>query len=150
MQRNRLDQNPLTWLLLCAAFIPYEALAMHHLYLPPMFGVLFYLYIKALETQKSVPFFAILLMLLVAEVSKGYVLLSTLFFFTASYFFLLPRLRSAVSCRLCINGVIVAYAYFGYWAFALLFTNMFALPSPSLDFKVLFYIAIEFFLVGLL
>jgi len=123
---------------------------MRYLYLPPLFGVLFFLYIRALDAQKSLPFFAVLFMLLVAEASKGYVLLSTLFFYTASYFLLLPWLRSIVSCRLCLIAIIIAHAYLGYWAFALLFANMFALPSPLLDYRVIFYIAIEFFLVGLL
>lgn len=150
MQRNRVDQKPLTWLLFAALFIPYEALAMHYLYLPPLFGVLFFLYIRTLETQKSLPFFAVVFMLLVAETSKGYLLLSTLFFFTVSYFLLLPKLRSAVSCRLCINAIIVVLAYVGYWAFAALFAKMFALPLPQLDYRVVFYVIIEFFLIGLL
>ena len=150
MQRNRVDQKPLTWLLFAALFIPYEALAMHYLYLPPLFGVLFFLYIRALETQQSLPFFAVVFMLLVAETSKGYLLLSTLFFFTVSYFLLLPKLRSAVSCRLCLNAIIVVLAYVGYWAFAALFAKMFALPLPQLDYRVVFYMIIEFFLIGLL
>jgi hypothetical protein len=150
MQRNRLDQKPLTWLLFAALFIPYEALAMHYLYLPPLFGVLFFLYIKALETKKSLPFFIIVFMLMIAETSKGYLLLSTLFFFTVCYFALLPKLKSTVSCRLCLNAIIVLLAYLGYWAFAALFAKMFALPLPQLDYRVVFYMFIEFFLIGLI
>lgn len=150
MQRNRLDQTPLIWLFYLFAFIVYEALAMRYLFLPPLFGLLFFLYIRALEHRKSLPFFAVLTMLIIAESAKGYLLLSTVFFFTLSYFTVLPRFKSAVSCRLCLNGFIVAYAYLGYFVFALLISQMFALPAPHLDYRVIFYMAIEFFLTGLL
>jgi len=150
MQRNRTDQNSLAWIVPALLFIAYEALAMRYLFLPPLFGVLFFLYIRALDTQNATDFIVVLLMLLVAETSKGYLLLSTAVFFTISYFLLLPKLRSIVSCRLCLNGIIVTYAYIGYWLFAFLFARMFALPAPQIDFRVLFYILIEFFAVGLL
>ena len=150
MQRNRADQNALTRLLPALFFVVYEALAMRYLFLPPLFGVLFFFYIRALDRQDSFDFFLAVFMILVAEASKGYIFLSVLFFYTVSYFFLLPRLRNAVSCRLCLNGIIVAYAYIGYWAFAVLFANMFALATPLFDYRAVFYIAIEFFLVGLL
>ena len=150
MQRNRADQNALAWFLPALLFIVYEALAMRYLFLPPLFGVLFFLYIRALDAQNAPGVVFVLMMLVVAEAAKGYLLLSTAVFYTLSYFFLLPKLRSAVSCRLCLNALIVAYAYIGYWAFAFLFAHMFALPAPHFDFRVLFYILIEFFLVGLL
>ncbi|WP_345971473.1 MULTISPECIES: hypothetical protein [Sulfurimonas] len=150
MQRNRADQNPLIWLFFALLFVPYEALSMHYLYLPPMFGVLFFLYIRALDTHSSFAFFLILILLVIAETAKGYLLLSTLFFYTVSYFLILPRIKSIVSCHLCLNAIIVVLAYVGYWAFTALFANMFALPLPQLDFKVIFYMMIEFFLVGLL
>ncbi len=150
MQRNRADKSPLTWLFFTLLFVPYEALAMHYLFLPPLFGVLFFLYIDALENHRSLPFFAVIFMLLVAETSKGYLLLSTVFFYTLSYFIWLPKIKSTVSCRACFNAIIIAMAYLGYWLFALLFANMFALPLPQLDYRVVFYITIEFFLVGLL
>jgi len=123
---------------------------MHFLYLPPLFGVLFLLYVRALESQRSLPFFATAFMLLVAEASKGYLLLSTIFFYTVIYFVLLPKVKSAVSCRLCFNAIIVGLAYLGYWLFAFLFANMFALPLPQLDYRVVFYMIIEFFMLGLL
>jgi len=123
---------------------------MRYLFLPPLFGVLFFLYIRALDRQNASEFVVVLLMLLVAETAKGYLLLSTAVFFTLSYFLLLPRLRNVVSCRLCLNGIIVANAYVGYWVFSFLFSRMFALPSPQIDYEILFYILIEFFVVGLL
>lgn len=150
MQRNRNDQTPLIWLFTAVAFTVYEALTMRYLFLPPMLGVLFFLYIRALDSRKSVPFVAVTAMLIVAESANGYLLLSTLFFFTLSYFIVLPRFKSAVSCPMCLNAFIVSYAYLGYFVFALLFAQMFALPAPHLDYRVIFYIAIEFFLVGLL
>lgn len=150
MQRNRDDQSALIWLFTAAVFAFYEALTMRYLFLPPMLGVLFFLYIRALEKGQGVPLIAVTAMLLVTESANGYLLLSTLFFFTLSYFVILPRFKSAVSCRLCLNAFIVGYAYLGYYFFALLFSQMLALPTPHLDYRVVFYIAIEFFLVGLL
>lgn len=150
MQRSRADQNPLIWLLAVLTFTVYEALAMRYLFLPPMFGVLFFLFVRTLERRQNIAFSAVVVMLLIAESAKGYLLLSTLFFYTLSYIIVLPRFKSAVSCTLCLNAFIAVYAYAGYYIFTLLFANMFALPVPHMDYRVLFYIAIEFFLIGLL
>lgn len=150
MQRSRADQNPLIWLFAALVFTVYEALAMRYLFLPPMFGVLFFLFVRTLDRRQSIAFAAVIVMLLVAESAKGYQLLSTLFFFTLSYFVVLPRFKSAVSCSLCLNAFIAAYAYFGYYLFVLLFAQMFALSVPQMDYRVLFYVVIEFFLIGLL
>jgi len=150
MQRSRNDQNPLTRLSVVALFIVYEALSMRYLFLPPLFGVLFYLYIHALDTGDSKRFFSVAAMLLVAETAKGYPLFSTVAFYTFSYFTVLPKLRVGVSCPLCVNGLIVVYGYLGYWAFLALLSSMFVFASPQIDFRLLFYMLIEFFVVGLL
>lgn len=150
MQRSRNDQNPLTWFLLTAAFAAYEALSMRYLFFPPLFGLLLFWYIRALDTQRTDIFIALLVMFVFAEAAKGYPMLSMLFFYTLSYFLLLPKLTAVMSCRLCLNGIIVIYAYFGYWAFLLLLSNMFAFAAPHFDFRIIFYVLIEFFLVGLL
>jgi hypothetical protein len=150
MQRNRTYQNALNRFTGAVFFVIYEALAMHYLLLPPLFGVLFFLYISALDRSDSTAFVVVLGMLLVAETAKGYLMLSTVVFYTLSYLFVLPKLRSLVSCRLCLNFLIVAYAYLGYWLFIYFVSQMFALPAPQIDFRVIFYILIEFFVVGLL
>lgn len=150
MQRSRNDQSPLIWLFTAFAFFGYEALCMRYLFLPPMFGVLFFLYIRALDQRQGVAFAAVVVMLLVAESAKGFLLLSTLFVFTLGYFVVLPWFKSTVSCKLCLNAFIVTYAYVGYYVIILLFSQMFALAVPHIDYRILFYIAIEFFLIGLL
>lgn len=150
MQRNRAHSNPLTPFILPAVFVAYEALAMRYLFLPPLFGLLFYFYVRALDTQNTLLFFQIILMLLIAEAAKGYWIFSTVIFYGLSYFVLLPRLRNAVSCRVCINFTIVAYGYLGLWAFLTILSQMFALDAPHLDWREIFYIAIEFALIGLL
>ena len=150
MQRNRARQNPLAALGLTALFVVYEALSMRYLFLPPLFGLLFVLYIRALDSGDSRHFLMVIFMLLVAETAKGYLLFSTVIFFTLSYFLLLPKVRKAVSCTVCLNAMLVAYGYLGYWAFMMLMANMFALEAPHLDWRETFYIAIEFVLAGLL
>lgn len=123
---------------------------MRYIFLPPLFGLLFYFYIRALDTQNNMMFFQLVVMLLFAEAASGYWAFSTVIFYTLSYFLLLPRLRNAVSCPGCLNAVIVAYGYLGYWLFLLVMSKMFALTPPDLAWRELFYIAIEFVLVGLL
>lgn len=150
MQRNRAYQNPLILTLFALAFVVYEALGMRELFLPPLFGLLFYFYVRALDTSDALLFFLTLFMLLIAEVSKGFWTFSSVIFYTLSYFLLLPWIRTAVLCKACLNGIIVTYAYLGYWLFLVLMSNMFALPAPHLDWRGLFYIAIEFVIVGLL
>ena len=123
---------------------------MRYLFLPPLFGLLFILYIRALDRGDSRRFSILVVMLLIAETAKGYLLFSTVIFFTMSYFFVLPKLRKAISCRWCLDALLVTYAYIGYWAFMMLTANMFALEPPMLDWREVFYIPIEFLIAGLL
>ncbi len=123
---------------------------MRYLFLPPLFGVLFVLYIAALDRQKSAAILALTAMLFVAETAKGYPALSTVVFYGLSYFTVVPKLRHAVSCKVCRNAIFVVYAYMGYWAFGTVVSQMFALAPPHLDWREVFYVGIEFFVVGLL
>ncbi len=150
MQRNRTRQNALTSVFYAALFLVYEALAMQYLFLPPLLGILFFFHIRALDRQDTPAFALMVFLLLVLEAAKGYPAFSSVIFFTVSYFTVIPRLRNAVSCRLCLDGLIVLYAYLGYWFFLLLVSKMLAFAPPHLDWRTIFYIAIEFVVVGLL
>lgn len=150
MQRSRFDQNTLAAAAAVILFTLYEALSMQFLYLPPLFGVLFFLLIRALDAQNLRLFLIIAIMLMIAEVAKGYLLFGCVVFYTFSYFVLLPRVRNVVSCRMCLNAMIVTYAYVGYWGVQFILSRMFALPTPMMDGYALFYLFIEILLTGLL
>lgn len=150
MQRSRFDQNTLVGAATVISFTLYEALSMQFLYLPPLFGILFFLMISALDAQNLRLFLTVSGMLMIAEVAKGYVLFGSVVFYTFSYFIVLPRVRNVVSCRICLNAIIVTYAYMGYWGFQLLLSRMFAQPTPMMDGYVFFYLFIEILLTGLL
>jgi len=150
MQRNRTRQNPLILAVYAFVFLFYEALAMRYLFLPPLFGVLFFLMIRALDHNRGGMYLYVAFLLMVVETAKGYPALSSVLFYTLSYFTVVPRIRNAVSCPACHNALIVVYAYLGYWAFSALVSQMFAVSGPQFDWRAIFYIAIEFFTVGLL
>ena len=150
MQRNRTYQTPLKALVQLALFVVYEALSMHYLFLPPLLGVLLFYFIRALDRQDSILFFQLVAMLLVYETARGYWVFSTFSFFVLSYFLLLPKVRSAISCEPCRNVVIVLYAYLGLWLFQFTMAHMFAFDLPQLDLNLLLYLTAEILLVNLL
>ena len=150
MQRSIAYQNALLGFLAILAFVPYVSLSSIHLFLPPLFGVLFFLFARALDRQDLGYAIVIALMLFIFEIDKGYVLFSSLIYFSLLYVIILPKLKQIIDCRWCLNLIYVLLAYVGYWLFMLLFHQVFLMPLPAIDWYIIYYIAIEFLLVSLL
>ncbi len=150
MQRNRSSQNYLSSLLLVALYVLYVALSSSYTLLPPLLGLLFYYFVNSLDRGDDRLFLSILIMLLFLEVALGYFLLSSVIFFTLSYYTVLPKVRAVISNKLYFNLFLVSYAYIGFFWFMYLLSKIFAYESPIFSPSIALYIVVEFLLISLL
>lgn len=150
MQRSISNKNTVITFLYVAIFFVYTALSGIYLFLPPFLAVLFILFSKALKQEDIVYLFLVVFCLIVFEAENGYVLFSTIIYFSLIYKYVMPRIIKNSSCNLCIKLLSVILIYIGFFFFTLLLSNIFLLPAPSINYYVLYYILIEFFIVSLL
>ena len=150
MQRSITYPFYIKALSLFALYLLYESLSTVYLFLPPLFGVLFFYFIRALDKQEISILLLVTPMLLLYEADKGYLLFSSLVYFTFVYKFILPKLQQMIECKRCMLFIYVFVAYVGFWAFTLLLQQVLWMELPTLDWHVLWYIAFEFFVVTLL
>jgi len=132
------------------AFVMYISISSIYLLMPPLLGVLFFYYVHAAQRKDMYQVILIVLMLLFFEADKGFALFSTIIYFFIVYRLFIPRLHQLVHCRWCRNFVYMLLAYLGYWLFSLLIAQVFWMTLPIMDWHVLYYIAIELLIVGLL
>ncbi len=150
MQRSISHQKPLIPFLYIALFAIYGSLSSIYLFLPPLLAVLFVLFSNALKRDDLLMLVLVSFCLLLFEANKGYMLFSTIVYFGLIYKFVLPKIIQNFSCNSCIKISYVLLAYLGYYLYLVLISNIFFLPMPELNFYVLYYVVIEFFLVSLL
>ena len=150
MQRSLSHQNPLTPFVYVALFVIYESLSSIYLFLPPMLGVLFFLYINSLKNDNSVITFLIVFCLMIFESEKGYNLFSVVIYFSLIYMFILPKLEQNFSCSPCIKISIILLAYIGFYFFEIILGSIFMTEMPSINYYVIYYILIEFLIVSIL
>lgn len=150
MQRSIAYQTALLGLAYFTAFTIYISLSSIYLFLPPLFAVLFFHFRRALDRNRIGYLFLIVMMLLVYEADKGYLLLSSLIYFVFLYNFVVPRIAQYTVCKWCQNLAVVILAYIGFWALTFLLHQVLWLPMPAIDWHIVYYIAIEFLLIGLL
>ena len=150
MQRSITYPFYIKALALLLLYLFYESLSSIYLFLPPLFGVLFFYFIRALDKQDLSLLFLVILLALIYEADKGYLFFSSLVYFSFVYKFVLPKLHQLIECRRCMHFIYIVLAYIGFWLFSLLLQQMFVLEFASIDLHVLWYILFEFFLVGLL
>ncbi|WP_345973932.1 hypothetical protein [Sulfurimonas sp. HSL3-7] len=150
MQRSITYPFYIKALSLFTLYLLYESLSTIYLFLPPLFGVLFFYFIRALDKQEISSLLLVASMLLLYEADKGYLLFSSLVYFTFVYKFILPKLQQMIKCKRCMLFIYVLFAYIGFWVFTLLLQQVLWMELPTLDWHVLWYIAFEFFVVTLL
>ena len=131
-------------------YLVYESLSTIYLILPPLFGVLFFYFIRSLNKQDTSLLLLVVLLSLVYEADKGYLFLSSLVYFSFVYKFILPKLEQVIECKRCLHLIYMVLAYIGFWLFSLLLQQIFWLELATLDWYVIWYIFFEFLLVGLL
>ncbi len=150
MQRSITHQKPLALFAYIFFFVIYESLSSIYLFLPPLLAVLFVLFAKALKSNNTVSVLLVSFCLVVFEAENGYLLFSTIIYFAIIYKFIMPQLNKNFSCNSCINISYVLLAYLGYYLFCVLLANIFMLPMPSINYYIIYYIVIEFFIVSIL
>lgn len=149
MQRSITYKNSLSDLLWIVAFGVYIALSSLYLFLPPMLAVLGFLLYRALLRYDLFSLIVASVMLLMFEAEKGYWFGSSIVYFILISHYVMPKLEQMMQCTLCIKGIFVLLSYFGFWMFVEMVNSVLLLPLPSLDWHVLFYMAIEFALIAI-
>jgi len=150
MQRSISHQKPIIPFLAVILFVLYDSLGSIYPFLPPLLAVLYVLFSRALENEDSISVFVIVLCLVVFESNYGYLLLSSVVYFYILYKFVMPKIIQNSNCVTCIRALTVLFVYFGYFFFLALLSNIFLLPQPSINYYIIYYIVIEFFLMSLI
>ncbi len=147
MQRSFTYKKVLTGLLLTLLFALYQSLSSIYLLFPPLLGVLFFYFVRALEKEDLPRLVLVLLLLLVFEAEKDFLLFSSLVYFTFVYRFVIPRLRIMISCQICLKLIYLLLAYPGYVLFSYVLSQVLWVETPSVDWHILYYMFLEFFVV---
>ena len=150
MQRSISNQNSLAPFVYVILFIAYESLSSIYLFLPPLFAVLFVLFVNALKKEDTLSIFLTAFCLVVFESQMGYPLFSSIIYLGLVYKFVIPKLKKNFGCASCIKASHVLLAYVGFYLFLSILSNIFLLPMPSINYYIIYYIVIEFFLVSIL
>jgi len=151
MRRDSAYQETLKALLLFVLIIGYGALTDMVYYLPPFFGVAFFLFCTFLDRKQWLYLLPIVVFLLFFEATKNFLLFSSMIFFALSYYLLLPKVRQLFGTRKHLIPLFVFYAYGGYYLFLSLLGALFELDMPDFSLILFYYAAVEmFFLLVLL
>ncbi len=150
MQRSLTHKRVINSLLYLVLFVLYSSLSTIYPFLPPLFGVLFVLFIKALQRKDFFTLTLLSIALLVFEANFSYLFFSTIFYFYIAAKFILPKIEQNFNCFACLRLSEILLAYIGYYLFLLLLSEVFLLPMEHIDYYIIYYIVIEFFIVSLL
>lgn len=147
MQRSIPYQDVINRIVLIGLFTTYICLSSIYLLVPPLLGILFVAYHRALSTHNLFDVIFISIMLLIFEAEKGFWFGSSIIFFTLISYYVLPKLEQLIQCRMCMNTILIAFAYIGYWVFVSLISGILLLASPALDWHVIMYMIVEFLIL---
>jgi hypothetical protein len=150
MQQNISNQKSLIPFVYVALFSIYIGLSSIYIFLPPLFSILFVYFSKSVKQQDPIAIFLISLCLVLFEAEKGYTLFSSIIYFTIVYRFIMPKVSQSFSCLSCITISTVLLSYIGFFLFSLLLSSVFLLPAPTMNYYIIYYIIIEFFIVSVL
>jgi len=150
MQRSISNQKPIVPFFYIVFYIIYSSLGSIYPFLPPLLSVLFVLFSKALDRNDTVAVLLISFCLLIFEANYGYLLFSSIIYFYIQYKFIMPKIVQNFSCSFCIKISYVLFTYLGYFLFLTLVANIFLLETPEINYYIVYYIVIEFFIVSIL
>jgi len=150
MQRSISHKNSVAPFVYVALFLVYSALSGVYLFLPPLLSVLFLFFTRALKREDSIALLLISLCLVIFEAQNDFMLFSTIIYFLFIYRYVLPKIYMSFSCLSCIKISIVLLAYIGFFVFNSILSYIFLLPEPSINYYIVYYIVIEFFIVSVL
>lgn len=150
MQRSISTNQSLAPALYLVLFVIYSSLSSIYPLLPPLFALIFVLFSGAMDREETLSMLVASLCLVVYEANFGYILFSSIIYFYLIKKLLIPKIEQSFSCVACIKISYVLLAYIGYFLFLTLFSNIFLLSTPEINYYIIYYIVIEFLLVSLL
>jgi hypothetical protein len=150
MQRSFSNQKPIVPFIYITLYVIYSSIATIYPVLPPFFAVLFVVFSRALDRKDSMALLLVSLCLVIFEVNYDYLLFSSLIYFYIQYKFIMPKVIKNFSCKSCVKISYVLFTYLGYYLFLTLLSNIFMFESPELNYYIIYYIVIEFFIVSLI
>lgn len=150
MQRSITNQKSLSPFIYVALFVLYESLSTIYLFLPPLLGVLFFLFIKAFRREDLLSIILVVFSIVVYESEKGYLLFSAIIYFALVLKYILPKIEQNFNCKVCIRASIIVLAYIGFYLFSSILSTIFLMPMPSISYYVVYYMVIEFLIVSIL
>jgi hypothetical protein len=150
MQRSISNKNTLRPYIYTALFVVYTALSGIYLFIPPLLAILFIIFSQALKKESSVLLILVSFCLIVFEAQNGYVLFSTIIYFTFLYKYIIPKLTQNFNCNICVKVSTVLFVYIGFFVFHMILSNVFMFPLPNINYYIIYYIVIEFFIMSIL
>jgi hypothetical protein len=150
MQRSISNKNTLMPYIYTLAFIIYTALTGIYLFLPPLLAILFLFFSRALKKEDALLLILVSLCLITFEAQNGYVLFSTIIYFAFIYKYVIPKLTQNFNCNICVKMATVIFVYIGFFVFHQLLSNIFLFPLPNINYYIIYYILIEFFIMSIL
>ena len=150
MQRSLTYKSTLRYALWSLAYVVYASLGTIYLFLPPLLGVLFFLFSEALRRKNSIMLLFIVADILVLETQKGFLVFTLLIYFLLFEHFISPKIKQSINSKKFRIFLTVFLAYTGYLLFSALLSQIFLLPAVSFDLYIVYYIVIEFFIVSVL
>jgi hypothetical protein len=147
MQRSFTYQKILKGFGIAIVFGLYQSLSSIYLLLPPLFGVLFFYFIDALKKENLPALALIIVLLLIFEAEKDFLLFSSLVYFTFVYRFVIPRLEMMISCKICLKALLMTLAYPGFILYSIILNQVLWVELPTVDWHIFYYMFLEFFMV---
>lgn len=149
MQRIVINKETISKIFVLLFFLVYEAISTIYLFLPPLLGVMFILYINSYKNKNLFLQLAIFAYLIIFEGDRGFLFLSSILFFVLSVEFVVKPLENIISCNRCLNFLFVFYVYLGYWLFITIILSLFEMSVPSFSYMIIYYALIEAIVVVL-
>jgi hypothetical protein len=62
----------------------------------------------------------------------------------------IPKITQNLGCAECIKLLTVILVYVGFFIFHSILSNIFLLPTPTINYYIIYYIAVEFLIMSIL
>lgn len=146
MQRNIDDKKNIIYILIFTISIFYESLTTIYPFLPPLLGIAFWFFLKALNFNNRLLFFLITIYTIFFEVDHSLPLFSTIFLYLLLYL-IFKRFFKLFSNITILKVMAVSSVYIFYPIVLYIFHKFFKTDIFSIDFSYLSYIFLEIFIL---
>jgi len=148
MQRDSIYKNYIKYLIIFFILVVYESITSIYPYLSPLFGVAFFYILDNLYNKDR--FFAVILSfvyILIFEVDKGFIPLSSMIFFLIYYFFIYDAIEHIFSEKNVKKFFHVFTIYIGYYILNVILEYLFNYHISGFSLKYFLYIVTDFLIL---